>query len=100
MCKVYLYVFLGSLIEQRGTTPHKIIDKFNLTLITPTKEGQAEGQREERNEENRETYITKLHETELAELGDAGVSGLALKEQLTQGHLLAAEERTHLRNWV
>lgn len=98
MCKVYLYVFLGSLIEQRGTTPHKIIDNFNTD--NTDEEGQAEGQREERSEENRETYITKLHETELAELGDAGVSGLALKEQLTQGHLLAAEERTHLRNWV
>lgn len=46
------------------------------------------------------TYITKLYETELAEFGDAGVSGLTLKEQLTQGHLLTAEERTHLRSWV
>lgn len=47
----------------------------------------------------RETYVAKLHEAELAELGNAGIGCLALEEQLTQGHLLAAEERAHLRRW-
>lgn len=45
------------------------------------------------------TYVAKLHQTELTELGDTGVRGLALEEQLTQSHLLAAEERAHLRDW-
>lgn len=45
------------------------------------------------------THVAKLHQTELAELGNAGVRGLALEEQLTQSHLLTAEERAHLRGW-
>jgi len=41
------------------------------------------------------TYVAKLYQTELAELGDASVCSFTLEEQLTQSHLLTAKERAH-----
>jgi len=41
------------------------------------------------------THVPKLNQTQFTELGYAGIRGLALQEQLAQGHFLAAEQRSH-----
>jgi len=41
------------------------------------------------------THVSELNQAQFAEFGHARVRRFALQEQLAQGHLLAAEQRTH-----